>query len=258
MSDIMWPCAVSGKEVVYAAHAARDGEYTCPDCSSPVTLVRGKIKRPHFRHQSEVDCHGEGARHFFAKHTLAGWLWLRGWPDSQGQRRGVYVEKMVGNIRPDVLHTYDQDYTTYYEAYEVVDRNPYDEKKALAWEGLTQEGLTQEGLTHTHCYDMFPITITNLSDEQVFDHSFLHAFFEDSLNTEIFHAAYHTKVRDTWCVGIARIEWPMREPLKGDYAVVKAKSGRISVVRLGKEISKNQWRIAFEKGEETILHWREE
>jgi hypothetical protein len=249
MSDIMWPCAMSGEQVVYAAHAARDGMYICPDCSSPMTLVRGEIKRPHFRHQSDANCHGEGARHFFTKHALAGWLQLRGWADSQEQRQEVHVEKTVGNIRPDVLHTYDRRHGIAYDAYEVVDRNPYDEKKERAWCGLKQ-GYNE--------YAMFPITITNLSDEQVFDHAFLHAFFEDSIRQEVFHAAYHTKVRGEWCVGIDHSDWYAREPLEGDYAVVKAKSGRISVVRLGKMISNNRWRIAFKKTGEVPLDWRED
>ncbi|MCE4955728.1 competence protein CoiA [Macrococcoides caseolyticum] len=42
--------------ILVDAKYAQPGRYTCPICEQPVVLKQGKVKLPHFAHQSIKDC----------------------------------------------------------------------------------------------------------------------------------------------------------------------------------------------------------
>lgn len=48
--------AYNAQQTLIDAKVATPGHYTCPICSRPVVLKKGKVKMPHFAHQSVKDC----------------------------------------------------------------------------------------------------------------------------------------------------------------------------------------------------------
>ncbi|WP_414043604.1 competence protein CoiA [Macrococcus sp. EM39E] len=48
--------ALNSQQKLVNAQHAKPGIYTCPICNRPVVLKKGKVKMPHFAHQSIKDC----------------------------------------------------------------------------------------------------------------------------------------------------------------------------------------------------------
>jgi ssDNA-binding Zn-finger/Zn-ribbon topoisomerase 1 len=58
--------------LVQAKDAIGGQKYTCPVCSSPMSLKKGTKRRPHFSHRAKVsNCTGESVLHFSFKNLLA-------------------------------------------------------------------------------------------------------------------------------------------------------------------------------------------
>ena len=94
---------------VFAIHAIRSSEHSCPACGERVTLKRGKKRIAHFAHRPGSDCQsarGESLAHMMAKMEIFSVL----------QERGVNcdvevpVPTRMGERRADVLITTKMNY----------------------------------------------------------------------------------------------------------------------------------------------------
>lgn len=168
MAAIRWPIAW-GADGTYVRvdDAKRGGAYTCPECDWRFIPRQGPKTRWHFAHYFGADCSGEGSRHSVSKHLIAMVLaepldielgpCVHDLPLEPPRIERVVptevaVEKGAGAYRPDIAFSVfwrDKERRVYVE---VVDTHETSYEKAVALSGR-----------------YFDVTITHLSDDDIFD-----------------------------------------------------------------------------------------